>query len=110
MNSDEETARGIAATVDAIISRKPNMKILLLGILPRSDEEMTNRVDNVNQMISILDNENSIRFLNLRNSFYFGNGTFATELYNSDLLHLSPEGYAKWGETMDPLFQEMLKM
>lgn len=57
--------------------------------------------------MSSLDNGDSIRFLNMVDHYYRGNGQFYEELYLSDLLHLSPEGYVKWHEVMWPLFDEM---
>lgn len=83
------------------------MKILLLGVLPRNNADLTNRTENINSMISILDNANTVRYLNMRDAFYLGNGEFNTTLYTADLLHLSAEGYVKWHEVMNPLFTEM---
>lgn len=83
------------------------MKLLLLGVLPRNNAANTNRTENVSRMISILDNGSSVRFLNMRDSFYAGDGVFYTDLYTADLLHLSALGYVTWQSTMDSLFQEM---
>jgi beta-glucosidase len=107
-NSDEDIARGNRAVIDALLAKLPNMKILLLGVLPRNNADLTARTDNINSIIRTFDNGNTIRFFDMRNTFYLGNGQFATELYTSDLLHLSAQGYVKWAEVMDPIFRQML--
>jgi len=106
-NTDFDIARGISSIVDQLRSKLPNTKVLLLGVLPRNNVDLTNRTENINSMIAIHDNGNTVRYLNMRDAFYAGNGTFYTELYTADLLHLSAAGYAKWHETMFPLFLEM---
>ncbi|OXA63915.1 platelet-activating factor acetylhydrolase IB subunit beta [Folsomia candida] len=104
---ERDIARGISAIVAELRGRLPTTKILLLGILPRINAEETERVEQINAMVSILDNGNTVRFLNMRDAFYMGNGQFYPGLYSPDLLHLETMGYAKWRETMEPLFLEM---
>ncbi|ODM89899.1 Platelet-activating factor acetylhydrolase IB subunit beta, partial [Orchesella cincta] len=107
-HDDTQIALGNLVLVNDLRERLPNMKILLLGILPRTNEEWTARTSNINGIISRLDNGRTIRFLDMKEHFYYGGNNFATELYTSDLLHLTPAGYRKWAEVMDPLFREML--
>lgn len=106
-NSEGDIARGVAAIVNELRSRLPRTKVLLLGVLPRNNAELTDFVERINTAVSILDNGNTVRFLNMRDAYYTGNGEFYTELFTDDLLHLSPPGYAKWNETMSSLFWEM---
>lgn len=105
--SDVEIARGITAIVNELKTRLPTTKILLVGVLPRNDAATTDITENINRHVSSLDDGNSIRFLNMVDHYYRGNGSFYDELYLDDLLHLSPEGYVKWHEVMWPLFNEM---
>jgi len=102
-----DVARGVTAVVNELQTRLQNTKILLLGILPRVNAEQTAKAETINEMISVLDNGNSVRFLNMRDAYYAGNGQFYTELYTDDLLHLSTAGYVKWEQTMSGLFTEM---
>ncbi|CAL8072035.1 unnamed protein product [Orchesella dallaii] len=106
-NNDTDIARGVAANVQELKARLPDMKILLLGVLPRTNEAMTIRTSNINDMISVLDNGDTTRFLDMKEHFYRGGNDFVTELYTADLLHLTAAGYAKWAEAMNPLFFEM---
>lgn len=87
--------------------RLPATKILLVGVLPRNDAATTDITESINKNVSALDDGYSIRFLNLVDHFYRGNGSFYEEFYLNDLLHLSPQGYVKWHELMWPLFEEM---
>jgi len=105
--TDLEIARGITEIVNQLTSRLPSTKILLVGVLPRNNAATTEITENINRNVSSLDNGSSIRFLNMVDHYYRGNGQFYEELYLDDLLHLSPEGYVKWHEVMWPLFDEM---
>jgi len=107
-NTDNDIAMSVVFEVNELRERLPNMKILLLGVLPRNNEANTVRTSNINEIIKHLDNGRTIRFLDMKDHFYRGGNDFVTELYTSDLLHLTAAGYAKWAEVMDPLFREML--
>ncbi len=105
--SEEDVARGISAIVDELRTRLPNTRVLLLGVLPRTNSATTAVVERINTIISARENLSTIRYLNMRDSFYL-NGQFFTQLFSSgDLLHLSAAGYVRWDETMHPLFTEM---
>ncbi len=99
---------GAVFNVLELRERLPNMKVLVLGVLPRTNEAMTVRTSNINSILQRLDNGNTIRYLDLKDHFYKGGNDFVTELFTSDLLHLTAAGYRKWAEVMDPLFREML--
>jgi len=107
-NNNEDIARGVQAVMDSLKMKLPNIKILLLGILPRNNADLTARTDAINVIIRSADNGNTTRFFDMRDTFYLGNGQFNTELYTADLLHLSAAGYQAWAQVMDPIFTEML--
>lgn len=107
-NPVPDIALGITFNVLELRKRLPQMKILLLGILPRNNEGMTRIGQSVNQIIKLLDNGETVRYLDMSEQFYSGNGQFVTELYTSDLIHLSEAGYRKWASVMSPLVNEML--
>lgn len=98
---------GVVYNVVELRERLPNMKVLILGILPRTNEELTQKTSAVNEILKHLDNGNTIRFLDMKEHFYRGGNDFVSEYY-TDLLHLTTAGYRKWAEVMDPLFKEML--
>lgn len=103
-------ARGITTIVDELRSRLPTTRVLVLGILPRTNSATTAIVERINAIVSASENLNTVRFLNMINSFYV-NGQFVTHLFGSgELLHLSAAGYVSWDETMNPLFTQMWNM
>lgn len=107
-HNEEDTARGMTTIVDELLSRLPNTRILVLGILPRTNSATTAIAERINSIVSARENLNNIRFLNMRDGFYRGNGQFYTELYSSgDLLHINAAGYLRWEELMHPLFNQM---
>lgn len=70
---------------------------------------MTAHAEEVNQIASSVENLNTVRFLNMSNSFYAGNGQFVVQYFESatDPIHLSNLGYLRWEEDMYPLFTAM---
>lgn len=109
-NLESDIFRGIQTIVQDIRSRLPQTRVLVLGILPRTNPTWTDYVERINAIASQLDDGNNVRFLNLRDAFFnTATRTFNTELYSSaDLLHLSFAGYVRWQEVMNPLFQQMI--
>lgn len=108
-NLESDIFRGIQTIVEGIRSRLPQTRVLVLGILPRTNGVWTDYVERINAIASQLDDGNNVRFLNMRDAFFnTATRTFNTELYSSaDLLHLSFAGYVRWHEVMNPLFQQM---
>ncbi|OXA42266.1 Platelet-activating factor acetylhydrolase IB subunit beta [Folsomia candida] len=106
-NTNFDIARGVAAIVSELRSRLPTTKILLLGVLPRHNVQTMVHVDQVNEHLGILDNGGTVRFLNMRDTYYVGDGVFNTNLFDPDMIHLSGEGYTAWNQSMDALFTEM---
>ncbi len=95
-SSETEIAAGVSAIISELRSRLPNSRILLLGILPRSNAQWTEFAERINAIISGEDDGNMVRYLNMYNSFYVGDGQFYYELYDPDLVHLVAAGYGKW--------------
>jgi len=107
-DSVEDVARGITAVVELLRQRLPMAKILLLGVLPRNDANWFTRVASINAQISVLNNGNTIRYLDMFDQFSASWGEVKAELYTSDKLHLVAAGYQTWKDTMAPLFNQML--
>jgi len=109
--SDEEIAQGITEVVKELRQKLPNTKVLLLGILPRQNEYFSGRVQHINAIIRKLDDGKNVRFLDMGSKFQTtqGKGDVHKELYTGDVLHLVKPGYQVWADTMQPLFDEMMK-
>ena len=92
---DEETARGVAAVVDAIRERSPRTRVLLLGLLPRHltpIDPMRERIGRVNARLARLDDGEHVRFLDAGAFLLAPDGRIATGLM-PDSLHPSADGY-----------------
>lgn len=115
-NSPEETAAGIQAVVDRLLSRWRETRILLLGVFPRgrtrddrleSDDPLP-EVDRLNALIAPLGDHPRVTFLDLTPSFLDASGRIPRELM-PDFLHLSRKGYRVWAEAMEPTLWRLLE-
>jgi lysophospholipase L1-like esterase len=108
-DSQDDVVRGITAIVEELRSRLPNAKILLLGVLPRSDTDAWyRRVNDINIKIARLDDGVNIHFLDMFNQFSVGWAQVDQSLFNPDKLHLVQAGYQKWADTQRKLFTKLL--
>ena len=126
-NSSSHTAPEIAAAlrkiVDAIRTKLPRTRVLLLGIFPRgarrgpdgtipaaAEAEAANRqqvIAEVNRDLAKLDDGQQVRFLDFGAVFLGQDGRIPFSLM-PDQLHLSAAGYQLWADAMQPLLREML--
>lgn len=107
-NDVTSIATGVVFDVLELKDKIPNLKVLLLGVLPRNNQQLTEITSQINEVIKHLDNGKSIRYLDMKDHFYRGGDELVREFYHEDLVHITPAGYRKWAEVMDPLFREML--
>ncbi len=107
--TDGEIADGIGLIVDELRQKLPNVRVLLMGLLPRQNEYFCQRIANINLTISKLAGRNrQVRFLDLGPQFMSAPGVVMPKLYNADQLHLVGAGYQVWADAMQPLFDSML--
>lgn len=106
-NTNDDIVRGVRAVVDLLLERLPTARVLLLGILPRTDAKTFIRVVDINIKISKFYDGNRIYFLDMFNQFAVAWGEVDSTLFNGDKLHLQADGYQNWAETMDHLFNEL---
>jgi lysophospholipase L1-like esterase len=116
-NTGEEIASAMRKVVDMIGMKLPETKILLLAIFPRGPqtEDGTSPenpyymdiVNYVNSELEKLDNSDNIRYLNFGHQFIGADGNIDISLM-PDQLHIIEPGYKIWGDTMQPLLEEMM--
>jgi beta-glucosidase len=83
MQESDETASGIKAIVDLLQDRRPEMKILLLGVFPRSiNSNDPQRIINreVNEKIKGLADSKNIHFLDISNKFLNKDGKLPKDI------------------------------
>ncbi|MBS2001135.1 MAG: cellulase family glycosylhydrolase [Cyanobacteria bacterium SZAS LIN-5] len=106
--SASQIAENTANSIKSIQERSPNTRVVLMGILPRTDSgDPGNRmVDEANQALSQLATSGgAVQFVNLRNSFVDQSGNQRSELYQADKLHLSAAGYQAWADGLKSALQ-----
>lgn len=107
-----KVADGVAACVAAIRARCPDAKVLALGILPTQaapDHPLRAVVRAVNARSAALvpTPEGRVRFEDIGAAFLEPDGRISTDIM-PDGCHLSPRGYARFADTLEPLVQTML--
>ena len=109
-NTPGQIADGIRAIVKELRARQPQMKVLLLGIFPRSENFSPQRgkLTQINQLIHKLDDGKNVHYLDIGHRFMEEDGTLAAEVMY-DYLHFTPKGYQIWAEAIEPKLAELLK-
>lgn len=122
-DSAEQIAEGIEAIVNSIRVQRPNAKILLLGIFPRSDknahhvrvknvagvEEQNKKIPAINAIIAKLDDGKHVKYLDIGHVFRDETGGLPRSIM-PDFLHLSNEGYARWAKAIQAPVEDLLSV
>ncbi|CAL8088112.1 unnamed protein product [Orchesella dallaii] len=106
--SEADVTANTGRILEMITAKNPSARILLLGIMPRGDAEIHERIRRVNQATRNFADNNRIFFLDMEEQFSTGLGQVRQELFWDDRLHLSTQGYVVWAQTMDSLFTSVL--
>ncbi|HEV3120162.1 MAG TPA: platelet-activating factor acetylhydrolase IB subunit [Gemmataceae bacterium] len=110
-NSAEQIADGISAIVQELRSQRPEAKLLLLGIFPRSakpTDKLRDKIKDVNAIIAKLDDGKNVRYLDIGDKFLEKDGTLSKQIM-PDYVHLTARGYEIWADAIQPSLDEMLK-
>ena len=114
-NSGGQTAPEIAEGVGAVVleMRKdfPDAKILLLAIFPRSlpGDPVRDKLAEVNRIISKLDDQQHIFYMDIGAKFLDENGVFLPDSFRVDNLHPQAKGYDIWGAAVKDKLAELMK-
>jgi len=110
-HSAEQIAGGIKAIVEELRKQKPEMKILLLGIFPRSakaTDPIREKIKKVNETIAKLDDGKNVFYKDIGEKFLDKDGTLDKKIM-PDLLHLSAAGYEIWAANIKGDIEKLLK-
>jgi lysophospholipase L1-like esterase len=110
-DSPQQIADGVKAIVRTLEKKKPNMKILLLGIFPRSakaDDELRVKVADTNKIIATFADNKKVFYKDIGKQFLTKEGTLEKEIM-PDLLHLSPKGYQIWADAIKEDIEKLTK-
>ena len=107
----EDIAGGVKAIVEELHKQKPQMKILVLGIFPRSpkaDDKIRDKIKTANAIIAKLDDGKTVFYKDIGKEFLDKDGVLEKKIM-PDYLHLSPEGYAIWATAIKDDLAKLLK-
>jgi lysophospholipase L1-like esterase len=106
-----EIAEGIGAVVLEMRKDFPGAKILLLGIFPRSTpgDPVRDKIAEVNRIISKLDDQNHLFYLDIGAGFLDEKGYFLSDAFRPDNLHPQAKGYDIWGTAVKDKLAELMK-
>jgi lysophospholipase L1-like esterase len=106
-----EIAEGIGAVVLEMRKDFPDAKILLLAIFPRSTpgEPVRDKIAEVNKIISKLDDQRHVFYLDIGANFLDQRGYFLPDAFRPDNLHPLAKGYDIWGTAVKDKLAELMK-
>jgi beta-glucosidase len=110
-NTPPEIAEGIGAIVLELRRNFPTAKILLLAIFPRSvpGDPIRDRIAEANRIISRLDDQKSVFYMDIGAKFLDANGLFLPNAFRPDNLHPAAGGYEIWGAAVQAKLAELMK-
>jgi lysophospholipase L1-like esterase len=106
-----EIAEGVGAVVMELRRNFPSAKILLLAIFPRGlpGDPVRDKIAEVNLIISRLDDQKTVFYMDIGRKFLDGNGVFLPDSFRPDNLHPQAKGYEIWGEAVSAKLAELMK-
>lgn len=110
-HSPEQIAGGVRAIVAEFHKQKPDMKVLVLGIFPRSakaDDPIRKKVGDTNKILATLADDKKVFYKDIGEKFLDKDGTLDKKIM-PDLLHLSAEGYKIWADAIKDDVAKLVK-
>ncbi|HVV46110.1 MAG TPA: GDSL-type esterase/lipase family protein [Bryobacteraceae bacterium] len=110
-NTAPEIAEGVGAVVLELRKDFPDAKILLLAIFPRGvpGDPVRAKLAQVNQIISRLDDQRHVFYMDIGPKFLDENGAFLPDSFRPDNLHPLAKGYDIWGAAVQAKLAELMK-
>lgn len=109
LQDPEEVAEGVQKILEMIAQQSPQTKVVLHGLFPRSRQPFDKmRLNNkaINQRIRRFADGEKVHWLDIGHAFLEADGTLAPAIM-PDALHLSPAGYRRWAEALEPKLVEL---
>jgi lysophospholipase L1-like esterase len=108
-NSTGDIVAGVTKVVEALRSKLPGTKILLVGIFPRGQtfNYQRGQVAQANQAISKLADGDHVRWLDFSAEYLSAEGLISKSIM-PDYLHPASKGYILWSEAMEDTLSKLL--
>lgn len=119
-HSAEEIAGGVKAIVEELKKQKPEIKILVLAIFPRSGkkidkeakmakaDELNTKVPATNKILEKLADGKQVFYKDIGKEFLDKDGNLPKDIM-PDYLHLSAKGYEIWGKAIKDDVAKLVK-
>lgn len=110
-HSAEQIAGGVKAIVESLQKTKPDMKVLVLGIFPRSakaTDKIRDKVKDTNAIIAKLADDKKVFYKDIGEKFLDKDGALDKKIM-PDYLHLSAAGYQIWADAIKDDVAKMTK-
>ncbi|MCA9095808.1 MAG: GDSL family lipase [Planctomycetaceae bacterium] len=113
-NAGSDSAADIAAGIKEIVKyyrdARPDSKVLLLAIFPRSEKPDERRavVAEASKLAADVADGKMVHYLDIGEKFLQTDGTISKDIM-PDFLHLSEAGYTIWAESITPKIKELLQ-
>ncbi len=107
----QQTADGIKAIIVKLQAKCTGVRILLMGILPRTENEDPSNLQNIetNRIISKFADGVNVRYMDIGKRFVKPENSDPTIMLMPDLLHLNTDGYKVWAGAIAPVVKEMMQ-
>ena len=110
-HSAEQIAGGVKAIVETLQKQKPDMKVLVLGIFPRSakaDDKIRDKIKDANKIIAKLADDKMVFYKDIGDKFLETDGSLDKKIM-PDFLHLSADGYKIWADAIKDDVAKLVK-
>jgi len=118
-NSAKDIAAGVESIVKELRKQKPEIKVLLLAVFPRSTkwglketkitaEQLQPKIGEINKLLSKMADDKHVYYMDINKVFLEEDGGMTKEIM-PDYLHLSSKGYDRWAEAILPKLKELLQ-
>jgi lysophospholipase L1-like esterase len=109
-DSPADIAQAVSAIIGEIRQRSPEARILLLGILPRSERAnhaVRETVRSVNGLLSKLEDADHVTFLDFGDKLLEPDGSLTKDV-TTDFTHLTANGYTIFADAIQPIIERLL--
>lgn len=104
-----ETLEGVKAVVQSVRDKRPDTKIILMGIFPRGRQfnEKRGQIAQINQALANLHDGKKVYFLDIGHKFVDVNGYISEDVMPS-AIHPSEKGFLIWAKSLEPFIEDLL--
>ncbi len=106
-----QIAGGVKAIVETLQQKKPEMKILVLGVFPRSPkatDKVRDKIKEINTTIAKLADDKKVFYKDIGDKFLEPDGSLDKKIM-PDYLHLSQQGYKIWADAVKDDIAKLVK-